>query len=116
MRFRVPILRLTLVALALVLVGRSSAMAGWVTIKNETKTALVITDNGKGKPVTIQPGETYREFQTMAGNKTISVATSQRPNNPVTTGKLTWGTDDIKYSLRSDGVNYRINQDSFPKK
>jgi hypothetical protein len=58
----------------------SSADAGWVTIKNETKQAIVVQEvaivNGKtvrGKPVKLAAGESFREFQNTPGIKNYEI-------------------------------------------
>lgn len=111
MRFRPAIFRFSLVALLSVLAAGSQAFAGWVNIKNDTKMAVVVTDGGKGRPITIQPGETYREYQMNAGSKSIAIANSQRPNVPIAQGKLTWNTADVVYTIRTNGASTVLQQD-----
>lgn len=88
----------------------SAAQGGWVTITNNTKQVIVIQETGgplnrpiRGKLVKLQPGETYREYQLMAGTKNVQVYDAATPNTPLLQDKLTWDKADAAFAVKADG-------------
>ncbi|AWM38548.1 hypothetical protein GobsT_32770 [Gemmata obscuriglobus] len=82
------------------------ADAGWVTIKNDTNKALVVQEvtfiNGKpvrGKPTKLLGGESFREFQNTAGEKSYEVYEVTSPQRPVWSGKLNCKADTQSFSV-----------------
>ena len=78
--------------------------AGWVIIKNETKQAVVVVEIAgtparpiQGKPVKLQPGETYREFQAGAGTKTFAIYDATKLNAPIAQQAVTWPAEDSTF-------------------
>lgn len=96
------------------------ALAGWVTVKNETKQILVIQEVGgplnrpiRGKCIKLQPGETYREFQLLAGSKNIAIYDSVTPTTPLIQDKLTWAKDDASFAVKVDGKTIKLVAGEF---
>lgn len=80
--------------------------AGWVTIKNDTNKAVVVQEvtlvNGRpvrGKPTKLLGGESFREFQNIAGEKNYEVYELTNPNVPVWSGKLNCKADSQSFSV-----------------
>jgi len=95
-----------------------SACAGWITVKNDTKQVIVIQDVGgplnkpiRGKSIKLQPGETYREFQLLAGSKNIVIYDSDKPDNPLTRDKMAWAKDDATFAVKADGKAMKLVTD-----
>ncbi|MBN9117803.1 MAG: hypothetical protein J0I06_01315 [Planctomycetes bacterium] len=93
------------VVAALAFVG--SAEAGWVTIKNDTAKAIVVQEvvvvNGKavrGKPVKLNAGESFREFQNTPGVKNYEIYDAAAPNAPpVWSNQLNCKADKQTFSV-----------------
>lgn len=107
MSIRLPVL-VFLTAVALATTG-GPAMAGWITIRNDTKQELAIQEvtlvGGKpqfGKTVKLLPGEAIRELKTTPGSKSVIVAEVAKPNIVIARGTLEWKKDDLVFSIRSD--------------
>jgi hypothetical protein len=84
----------------------STASAGWVCIKNESKVALVVQEvptrptPKRGKTIKLLPGEVYREYHTIAGERRVRVYDASDPAKPLGSAKLTWPTKgDVIYKL-----------------
>lgn len=85
----------------------AAAEAGWVTIKNDTNKAVVVqevvTVNGKqvrGRPVKLNAGESFREFQNTAGIKNYEVYDAANPNAPpLWSNKLDCKSDKQSFSV-----------------
>ena len=98
------------------LVGAAEpARAGWITVKNDTKQIIVIQEVGgplnrpiRGKCVKLQPGETHREFQLLAGTKSIVLYDSEAPTIPLAQDKLTWAKDDATFAIKPDGKSIKL--------
>ena len=109
-------LRPYLLALGIGLAANSIAAAGWVVIKNETKQVLVVVEIAgtpnrpiQGKPVKIQPGETYREFQPGAGQKTFAIYDAAKLDAPLTQQSITWRNEDTSFGIRLEGNGYKLD-------
>ena len=94
---------LPLAAVALLL-STESARAGWIVIKNETKSAVVIQEvtekpGKKGKQVRLLPGEVYREFHLLAGEKRFEVYDPKSPAKPLCRETLSWKAADITFRV-----------------
>lgn len=94
--------------------GARPASAGWLTIKNETKHVVVIQETGgpfnrplRGKAVKLQPGETYREFQLLPGEKTVIVTDADGAAKSAPE-RLTWQKDDAPFALKSEGSQFKL--------
>ena len=85
----------------------ASGFAGWICIKNETKLAVVIQEVPdppglkRGKLVKLLPGETYREYQPAAGEKTVQVFDARTPTKPLCAVKLTWPAADVTFKVET---------------
>ena len=100
-------LRPLLLAAIGLLVVPSSGFAGWICIKNETKLAVVIQEVPerpglkRGKLVKLLPGETYREYQPTAGEKTVQVFDARTPTKPLCAAKLAWPAADVTFKVEA---------------
>lgn len=100
---------LLLLAIAAGLSITPDLLAGWIIIKNETKQALVVVEIAgtpnrpiQGKPVKLQPGETYREFQATAGAKTFAIYDAAKLNAPLAQQAIAWPAEDSTFGIRGD--------------
>lgn len=103
--------RSRLVAFALAVLAAlafvASAEAGWVTVKNDTSKAIVVqevvTVNGKqvrGRPVKLNAGESFREFQNTPGIKNYEIYDAANPNAaPLWSNKLDCKADKQSFSV-----------------
>ena len=108
-------LRIAVLAVVAAGFGANTATAGWVTVKNDTKQVIVIQEVGgplnrpiRGKCIKLQPGETYREFQLLAGSKNVVIFDSEALNVPLVQDKLTWVKDDAKFEIQPDGATVKL--------
>jgi hypothetical protein len=108
-------LRILLLTAIVAGLGAEAAKAGWITVKNDTKQVIVIQEVGgplnrpiRGKCIKLQPGETYREFQLLAGSKNVVIYDSEVPNVPLIQDKLTWVKDDAKFEIQPDGATVKL--------
>lgn len=108
-------LRIVFLAAIMAGFGADSAKAGWITVKNDTKQVIVIQEVGgplnrpiRGKCIKLQPGETYREFQLLAGSKNVVIYDSEAPTVPLVQDKLTWVKDDAKFEIQPDGATVKL--------
>jgi hypothetical protein len=87
----------------------SSVQAGWLSVKNDTKAAVLIQDvpanvaAKRGKPVRLLPGEVYREYHAEAGEKEIQVLDAKSPSQVLCEAKVKWPTDDVTVRVRTIG-------------
>jgi len=91
-------------------------LAGWVTIKNETKQAIVVVEVAgtanrpiQGKPVKIQPGETHREFHPGAGQKTFAIYDAAKLDAPLAQQAIFWRNEDTAFGIRLEGKGYKLD-------
>jgi hypothetical protein len=84
----------------------STASAGWVCIRNESKVALVVQEVPsrstlkRGKTIKLLPGEVYREHHAVAGERKVRVYDVRDAAKPLGTAKLTWpARGDVTYKL-----------------
>jgi hypothetical protein len=113
----------SLLAVSACLAASSDAVAGWVVIKNETKQALVVVEIAgtpnrpiQGKPVKIQPGETYREFHPGSGQKTFAIYDAGKLNTPLAQQTISWRTEDTAFSILSDVKGTKLIHGDLAKK
>ena len=104
---------------ALALAG--AADAGWVTIKNDTKTTVTVQEfaivNGKkvtGKPTKLQPGESFREFQNTAGIKNYDILASPNAAQPLWSDMLNCKGDSQTFSI-APGAQGRLTVTPVPE-
>ena len=114
MFLRHPI-RVCVFTLAAMLAAVAPARAGWITVKNDTKQVILIQEVGgplnrpiRGKCIKLQPGETYREYQLLAGSKNIVLFDLDAPSAPLAQDKLTWVKDDATFTITPDGKSIRL--------
>lgn len=99
----------------------ASADAGWVTIKNDTNKTVVVqevvTVNGKqvrGRPVKLNAGESFREFQNTAGIKNYEIYDAANPNaSPLWSNKLDCKNDKQSFSVGM--ANNRVTVTPVPE-
>src|SRR5947208_3166690 len=105
--FRLLISRLVPAALLGLSLSSASAQAGWLTVKNELKTAVLIADVPahplvkRGKPVRLLPGEVYREYHAEAGEKQIQILDAKSPTLVLCEAKVKWPTEDVAVRVRT---------------
>lgn len=94
--------------------GASPVSAGWLTIKNDTRHVVLIQEISgpfnrpiRGKVVKLQPGETYREFQLLPGEKTVIVTDIDGVAKSAP-DRLTWQKEDAPFMLKSEGASIRL--------
>lgn len=115
MKFRRAFVSLTL-ALGVGLAITSPAAAGWITIKNETTQTVIIQEtvvvNGqvrRCKPTRLVPGETLREFQATAGQKTVQILEpGLLMNRTLGQGELVWKDSDQGFSILKSGDRVKV--------
>jgi len=103
---------LSTVCAVLGLLGYASpASAGWVSVKNDTKQTLVLQEIGgpllrpiRGKCIRLLPGETYREFHALAGEKQIHVFDASDLTKPLLREQFNWKAEDRTYLLGRNGA------------
>ncbi len=103
----------------LVLVGffalATDASAGWVSIKNDTKAAVLVQEAPasptakRGKPVRLLPGEVYREYHAVAGEKTIQVLDAKSPTRVLCEAKVKWPAEDVAVRVRTFGATTKLD-------
>src|SRR5262249_26326595 len=100
-----------------------AADAGWVTIKNDTNKAIIVQEtvivNGntvRGKPTKLFPGESFREFQNVAGIKTYEVLDAANTEKPIWSGALNCKADSQKFSVTTFQGKVGVIQVPEPKK
>jgi hypothetical protein len=85
----------------------NSASAGWLTIKNESKAAVLIAEvpanptTKRGKPVRLLPGEVYREYHAEAGEKQLQVLDAKTPAQVLCEAKVKWPAEDVAVRVRT---------------
>ncbi|MBP3954978.1 hypothetical protein J8F10_06745 [Gemmata sp. G18] len=101
----------------------SAADAGWVTIKNDTNKAVVVqevvTVNGKlvrGKPIKLLAGESFREFQSVAGVKSYEIVDAANTKTSIWSGNLNCKSDTQSFSVATFQGKVGVVQVSEPKK
>jgi hypothetical protein len=70
----------------------------------------------QGKPVKIQPGETYREFQPGAGQKTFAIYDAAKLNAPLAQQTIAWRAEDTTFSILSDVKGTKLVTSELAKK
>jgi len=122
--FRIPRL-LPPAALAVfgLLGAASPADAGWLTITNDTRRVVLIQETGgpllrpiRGKCVKLQPGETYREFHLLPGEKSVILLDANAANPIPAADSLRWPKDDAPFAVQHDGPLLKLVRTEKPKK
>lgn len=104
---RLPLYRLLPAVLLVIGLSTDFARAGWLSIKNETKTAVLIVEVPsnpavrRGKPVRLLPGEVYREYHAEAGEKQLQVLDAKSPTQVLCDAKVKWPAEDVALRVRS---------------
>jgi len=88
-----------------------SAQAGWLTVKNDTEQTVVLESVCDGmlvkraKSVRLLPGETYREFRLVPGERKVQLFDGSAPGKPlgrpIGQGTLTWKLADQTLRVES---------------
>ena len=92
----------------------SPASAGWLTIKNDTKHVILIQETGplnrpiRGKSVKLQPGETFREFHLLPGEKTVILSDAEGQAKATAADRVTWQKDDAPFAVKSEGPAFKL--------
>jgi hypothetical protein len=97
-------------AAATTLASAEMVSASWITIKNDTKQPVVVqetmTVNGQVKrcrPVSLLPGESFREFLAGPAQKKINVFDCLNPNRTLWSGSLHCKDESQTYSIMGVG-------------
>ncbi len=87
------------------------AQAAWLTVKNDTKQTVVLESVADGvlvkrtKSVRLLPGETYREFRLVPGERKVQLFDGSQPGKPLGQplgqGTLTWKLTDQSLHIES---------------
>jgi hypothetical protein len=100
----------TIAATTVVVVGANVARASWITIRNDTKQAVVVQEvlvvNGQAKrckPVNLLPGETVREFVTGRTVKKIDVFDAHNQKRSLWSGKLSCKDESQTFAIVGSG-------------
>jgi hypothetical protein len=111
----------SVVALCTVAGFARPADAGWITVKNDTNTVIVIqetvTTHGQsrtGKPIRLLPGESIREYQA-TGSRTIEVFDGRDPKTSLVTSSVTVKAENQTVTVACDGPAVRIVSDLAKK-
>lgn len=99
------------------------AAAGWLTITNDTRRVVLIQETGgplnrpiRGKCVKLQPGETYREYHRLPGEKTVLLLDANAAAPPAASGRLRWYADDAPFAVKDDGLLFKLTPGGKAKK
>jgi hypothetical protein len=101
--------RFFLIAAGVVLAATGTAPAGWISIKNETRSAVVLHDvpdgpaGKRGRVVRLLPGEVYREYQPRAGEKRVQVLETRGQSGVLFEATLKWPAGDVSLRIRKEG-------------
>jgi len=106
---------------ALVVGAPSLVEAAWVTIKNDSGKTIVVQDivvvNGqvkRGKPTTLLPGETIREFLPGPTVKKVEVLDGQ--NQSLWSGNLNCKDENQIFSVSAGGGKVTVGPCAIPPK
>lgn len=96
-------------------VATSAPAAGWITIKNDTPTAVVVQSTctlnnqvRKSKPIKLMPGETVREYQSCGGTKTFVISEPGLLGKQLLKSDLQLTGDDEKFVLKADATGHKL--------
>ncbi len=100
------------VAIVLALIGWAlPAQAGWLTVKNDTKQTVILESVcdavivKRTKTVRLLPGETYREFRLVPGDRKVQfydgTPADKSLGQPLGQGTLTWKLTDVTMLIES---------------
>lgn len=102
---RVATILLAILGLAL------PAQAGWLTVKNDTKQTVILESVcdaalvKRTKTVRLLPGETYREFRLVPGERKVQLydgtPADKSPGKALGQGTLTWKLNDVTLLIES---------------
>ena len=113
----------TITVLLACLAVSSSAHAGWITLTNETDHVVIIQETTgplnnpiRGKSIKLQPGETYKEFQLLAGRRAVLVSVPKSATVVAAVVTLNWGTSDAPFQLVASGQTLKFETASTEKK
>lgn len=105
-----------ILAIAVLVLGFTSspASAGWLTVKNEMKVAVLLQDvpdsptAKRGKPVRLLPGEVYREYHAAAGEKQLQILDAKSPTTVLCDVKVKWPVEDVTLRVRTVGTETKL--------
>jgi hypothetical protein len=107
---------LALAAVAIALTASEEASANWVTIRNDTGTALVIQETvvvrgqvKRGRATNLLAGETHREFLPGPTVKRLEVFEASNPTLPVWSGSLTCKDDTQGFAVTVAGGKVAVS-------
>lgn len=86
------------------------AHAGWITVTNDTKQAVLIQETSgpfnrpvRGKCIKLQPGETHREFSLLGGTRNVVIYDADALTTPLATDTMAWDKNDTAFTVKMDG-------------
>ena len=110
-------------AILVCVVISASAQAGWITLTNDTDHVVVIQETTgplnkpvRGKSIKLQPGETYKEFQLLAGRRSVIVTTPMNKKVVSAVATLNWGSADSPFQLVESGQTMKFQLANLEKK
>ena len=117
-------MKLKLIATLLTCLAVSTSVeAGWITVTNETDHVVVIQETTgplnkpiRGKSIKLQPGETYKEFQLLAGRRAVVVSVPKNAEVVAAVATLNWGTTDAPFQLVASGQTLKFEAANVEKK
>jgi hypothetical protein len=99
-----------LAVIGLILGHAGAASAAWLTVRNDTRQSVVVQEtvvvNGqvkRGKPATLLPGESLREYVPAPTAKRIEVLDSRNPRQLLWSGNLSCAGETQAYSVATGG-------------
>ena len=78
----------------------TAAHAGWLTVKNDTDRTVVLESSSdcvlakRTRSVRLLPGEVYREFRLVPGERKVQILDGSQPAQPLGQGTLAWKLGD----------------------
>jgi hypothetical protein len=119
---RIPFFTLVAV-LACNLTSADTAAASWVTIKNDTGNTIIVQNvvvvGGqvkRGKPTTLLPGESLREFVPGPVSKQVEVFDATNPNATMWTGTLACKEQSQAFSVAVEAGRTVVQEVSTRRK
>ena len=105
------------------LVASASSQAGWITMTNDTDHVVVIQETSgplnkpvRGKSIKLQPGETYKEFQLLAGRRSVVLTAPTNDKVVSAVATLNWGSNDAPFQLVASGQTMKFETPAIEQK
>lgn len=117
----IAVLRIPLVMFSAILLATSgftsAAQTGCLTIRNDSSRMVVVQEtvihNGQLKrlrPIRLLPGESVRQADSTAGNRSFEVFDGQSPTRPLWSGKLWIGDGNRTIAVSNDAKGLALQE------